>query len=238
MASDSNSIESVQGFTGEVRLFPLPKLVMFPHVLQKLHIFEPRYRELLRDTLATDGLFALATQLPDCGCQKIVSSCPGIAATACLGRVVEHEPLGDGRANILFTGMARVRLLGERPTDKPYRIAHAELQVDDGGIGGEETARRLCNQLRTAIAEVASAAGLFTGTNCVNLTQTASLGIMTDVLAFTLPLDEWAKLDLLSEPKIVRRARLLLDILRNYHARAKVPASERVGIFPAKFSSN
>jgi ATP-dependent Lon protease len=234
-----NPLDPTFGFSGQVRLFPLPRLVMFPHVLQKLHIFEPRYRLLLRDSLAADGTFALATSLPPWLSQD--SACHGIAGTACLGKIVEHEPLGDGRANILFTGVARVRLLEECSTDTPYRVARAELQLDCSGIGGEETAKRLCRQLREAIATYSSAAGLFPPPPCQTLSAGVSLGVMTDVLAYALPLEEWAKLDLLSEPNVVRRARLLLDILHKHQPAPpsiEPRANQRAGIFPAKFSDN
>ena len=51
-------------FSGPVRLFPLPNLVLFPYVLQPLHIFQPRYRELMADALHDDRLIALATLKP------------------------------------------------------------------------------------------------------------------------------------------------------------------------------
>ena len=50
---------SFEDFSGTVRLFPLPNLVLFPHVMQPLHVFEPRYRELLEDALEDDRLIAL-----------------------------------------------------------------------------------------------------------------------------------------------------------------------------------
>ncbi len=53
-----------EDFEGTVRLFPLPNFVMFPGVLQPFHIFELRYREMLRDALDDDRLIALASLLP------------------------------------------------------------------------------------------------------------------------------------------------------------------------------
>ena len=55
---------SFEHFSGKVRLFPLPNLVLFPHVMQPLHIFEPRYRDLLEDALAGDRLIAMAVLTP------------------------------------------------------------------------------------------------------------------------------------------------------------------------------
>ncbi|HJS07899.1 MAG TPA: LON peptidase substrate-binding domain-containing protein, partial [Pirellulales bacterium] len=51
---------SAEQFSGVVRLFPLPNRVVFPHVMQPLHIFEPRYREMLNDALDGDGLIAMS----------------------------------------------------------------------------------------------------------------------------------------------------------------------------------
>ncbi len=60
MASFDNLSFSFEDFAGKVRVFPLPNLVLFPHVMQPLHIFEPRYRELLEDALAGDRLITMA----------------------------------------------------------------------------------------------------------------------------------------------------------------------------------
>ena len=49
-----------QKFSGRLRLFPLPDLVMFPHVMQPLHVFEPRYRDLVADAVADDHLLGMA----------------------------------------------------------------------------------------------------------------------------------------------------------------------------------
>ena len=51
--------DALRDFSGTARLFPLPNLVLFPHVVQGLHVFEPRYRQMTADALAADGLIAL-----------------------------------------------------------------------------------------------------------------------------------------------------------------------------------
>src|SRR5436309_2528627 len=51
---------ALETFTGTARLFPLPNLVLFPHVVQPLHVFEPRYRQMTADALAGDRLIAMA----------------------------------------------------------------------------------------------------------------------------------------------------------------------------------
>jgi len=90
---------SFENFSGTVRLFPLPNLVLFPHVMQPLHIFEPRYRSLLEDALRSDGLIAMATLAP--GWEADYEGRPPLYPTACLGRIATHRQLDDGTYNVL-----------------------------------------------------------------------------------------------------------------------------------------
>ncbi len=102
-----------QKFSGRARLFPLPNLVLFPHVMQPLHVFEPRYQALLADSLADDRLFALAVLGENW--QQHYEGRPPVHPVACLVHVATHHPLGDGRSNILVVGVQRVRVLQETP---------------------------------------------------------------------------------------------------------------------------
>ncbi|MFM8272901.1 MAG: LON peptidase substrate-binding domain-containing protein, partial [Gemmata sp.] len=57
--------DCLRDFAGTVRLFPLPNLVVFPHVVQGLHVFEPRYRRMTADALAGDRLIGMALLTAD-----------------------------------------------------------------------------------------------------------------------------------------------------------------------------
>lgn len=113
-------------------IFPLPEVVLFPGALLPLHIFEPRYRAMLADALATHRCIGMALLLEP---GKDASLAPGgeprIARAAGLGVIVQHETLPDGRSNILLQGRARVAL-DELPMEGLYRRARARLlaQVD------------------------------------------------------------------------------------------------------------
>src|ERR1700749_756438 len=87
-------------FSGVVRLFPLPNLVMFPHVMQPLHIFEPRYRELLADALAGDRLIAMTMLAP--GWESDYEGRPPLLPVGCLTRVAMHQPQAEERSNVLL----------------------------------------------------------------------------------------------------------------------------------------
>ncbi len=104
-------------------LFPLPEVVLFPGVLLPLHVFEPRYRKLTEDCLATSQLM---------GVVQIVSpepvdghGHPTLATVAGVGEIIRSQRLPGGRFNILLRGVCRARV-EELPFEGPYRCARAE----------------------------------------------------------------------------------------------------------------
>lgn len=107
----------------ELPLFPLHQAVLFPGALLPLHVFEPRYRELVRDVLASHRALAIAHVIdPDAD----MGGNPLIAETAGVGTIVEHMELPGGRFNIVLLGRARVHLR-ELPFAPPYRRAEATV---------------------------------------------------------------------------------------------------------------
>jgi hypothetical protein len=109
-------------------LFPLPNVVLFPNVFLPLHVFEPRYRDLVRDVMAGERLIAIAAFEP--GFEAEYHGRPAVRPIVGVGAVVGHEPLGEGRANIVLRGVARARIERELPPDQPYRLVDASA-VDD-----------------------------------------------------------------------------------------------------------
>jgi ATP-dependent Lon protease len=105
-------------------LFPLQQAVLFPGALLPLHIFEPRYRAMIRDVL--DGHRALAVVLITDSNRLDEHGHPAIASVAGVGTLIDHAELPGGRYNILLRGRARVRLQ-ELPFVRPYRRAAATV---------------------------------------------------------------------------------------------------------------
>jgi uncharacterized protein len=111
----------------ELRLpiFPLPEVVFFPETVLPLHVFEPRYRQMVADCLAGDRWLAIVMLRP--GWEKDYEGRPPVHAMAGLGEIIQAEALPDGRYNILLDGRARVRILSEEPPGgRAYRIVRAE----------------------------------------------------------------------------------------------------------------
>ena len=114
----------------QVCIFPLPEVALFPHAVLPLHVFESRYRDLLRDCLAGDSRLAVAA-LAEGFTATDYHGRPPVRPLCGLGEVVAHEALDDGRSNILIRGLARVRILDELPPDRSYRIVNYQLLDDE-----------------------------------------------------------------------------------------------------------
>src|SRR6266404_347720 len=117
----NDDFSPLAGFCGVARLFPLPNLVLFPHVMQPLHIFEPRYRQMTADALSGDRYIAMVLPMP--GWEDSYEAAPPLHPVACIGRIIAEQLLDDGRYNILLRGLARVRIVKEIHCKKMYRIA-------------------------------------------------------------------------------------------------------------------
>lgn len=95
-----------------VPLFPLPNVVLFPDVPLTLHVFEPRYRELVKDALASQRRIGMALLKP--GYESDYQGRPPIYPLGCLGTIASEERLEDGRYNIVLHGRTRFRVVEER----------------------------------------------------------------------------------------------------------------------------
>jgi ATP-dependent Lon protease len=212
MAEIENIAPYLQNFSGRVRLFPLPNLVLFPHTVQSLHIFEPRYIEMVEEALAADHLIAPVWLQP--GWEKSYDGRPPIAPVACLGRILSHQRLADGRINLLLQGLRRAAVRRELPATRSFR--QAEVDVLDDFYPSSGSARR--HQMQQALIDLTRE--LLPERDALNeqfdelLANPSSLGMMTDVLAFGLGIPLAIKQQLLADWNVDRRGRLLIEKLK------------------------
>src|SRR5216684_121077 len=108
-------------------LFPLPNVVLFPHVFLPLHIFEPRYREMVADAVASDRLIGMVLLKP--GWERDYEGPPPVYPIGCSGVITHVERQADGRANIVLRGLERFRILDE-DHGLSYRRAVVEPVTD------------------------------------------------------------------------------------------------------------
>lgn len=110
--------------SGLVPVFPLPGVVFFPRTILPLHVFEPRYRAMVRDAMNGDGLLAVSLLKP--GWEANYEGNPAFHSVATVGRIEDLDTLKDGRFNLRLVGLARVEL-GAVVADHPYRTVNARL---------------------------------------------------------------------------------------------------------------
>jgi len=101
-------------------MFPLPDVVLFPNVFLPLHIFEPRYRDMVRDSLSGDRIIGMV--LLKAGWQLHPDPNPPIYPIGCAGLITHVESLSDGRYNIVLRGFERFQVTSENQ-DLAYRRA-------------------------------------------------------------------------------------------------------------------
>ena len=225
-----------QEFSGVARLFPLPGLVAFPHTVQQLHIFESRYRAMTADALAGDGLIALALLEP--GWEADVAGRPPLLPVACLGKIIAHHQLSDGRYNLLLLGVRRVRLLEEVEPPTTFRRARVEL-LDEmpGDLSESEDAdfrRRLSAAMKARLSEGPAAEQIGE-----LLDRDPPLSVLTDLASYTLGVSEPVKRKLLADPCAATRASHLLDVVEaeDFDPQGDTLPTPPTG-FPPPFSLN
>jgi len=223
-------------FSGSVRLFPLPNLVLFPHVMQPLHIFEPRYRELLEDALAGDRLIAMAILAP--GWEKDYEGSPPLSPFACLGRVATHCQLDDGAYNVLLMGLRRVRLVRELPPTGRFRRAEVEVCEDLSPLQEAADRAGLQRKLRQAFLRVLPILPDSQEQLDRLLSTDVSLGVLTDVISYMIEIALRQKEALLAERNVYRRAEMLLEHLSAAVTAEPVGPAAGLDAFPPLFSTN
>ncbi len=198
----------LKDFSNIVRLFPLPGVVLFPNAVLPLHIFEPRYRQMTADALSGDKLVTIVQYRT--GVETPPGQRPLIESVACLGKIIQHEKLPDGRYRFLLLGLKRVRLVEELSTEKLYRTAQAEILEDEEIEESEEISAELAERFRALLVKQNRLDSDFD----LLLKSQVPLGVLSDIIGHALPLGPALKQTLLQvlDPNV--RAQQLIERLR------------------------
>lgn len=113
-------------------IFPLP-LVVLPNELLPLHIFEDRYRQMLRDVEREGNFFGVTLFEP----QESFIEKPGLGTVGCVAEIKESETLPDGRSNVLTLGIIRYQLIDYIDSGEPYLVGDVEFFEDEKEDFGE-----------------------------------------------------------------------------------------------------
>jgi Lon protease-like protein len=221
-------------FDGDVRaprlwadlpLFPLPGVAFFPRTFMPLHVFEPRYRALVRTVLEADGMMGVVqlvrgdaqAQLPS----PVAAQGPAVQRVTGVGRIVEYERLSDGRFLILLEGLARARVVRELATEEPFRRFEleeiTEKRLDTASATRAlDTLRGCIRALRSSVDEGAD--GL------IAAAESASCpGALADLAASTLVEDPRRRQKLLETPCMASRVEEVVSFLSEFLLERRAP---------------
>ena len=191
--------------TIRVPLFPLSGALLFPRSQLPLHIFEPRYREMVRDAVEGAGRIAMIQpqRLDD-------DNKAPLYAAGCVGEIVSVEELEDGRFNIVLLGSHRFRLVSEAESDALYRCAEVDIEAFDDeeppplSLGERAEVEREARRLGDAL-------GLTVDWAAVSRLDDEML---VNAIAQVAPFDVGAKQALLEQATLAERADLLVQLMQ------------------------
>jgi len=178
-------------------LFPLPRAWLFPHVVLPLHVFEPRYRQMIEDCLDGPGRIVLGTI--SAGFEHEHLGSPPVEPIGGLGEIGRHERLPDGRYQVFLVGLARARIR-ELPSDRLYRRVEAE-PIDESVAETPENAdlrREVCDAI------------LKRADDMDEVPDHVPLAALVDFLALRMDLPHDRMREVYGEPDPAERARLVL----------------------------
>jgi Lon protease-like protein len=196
-------------------LFPLHNVVLFPNVFLPLHIFEPRYREMVADAIAADRMIGMVLLRP--GWERDYEGRPPIYPTGCSGLITHVEQLADGRYNIILRGLERFRVL-EEDGARSYRRASVEpwpeRRLDDAD-------RALIRDQRARLEAMLA----MPGDPKAEPRIPSAMGDedLVNALAQYLDLDALEKQALLERPCLRSRAESLVELLEMKVLMARTP---------------
>ena len=188
-------------------LFPLPNIVFFPHTRLPLHVFEPRYRQMVSDALESDRRFGIV--LLKAGWEADYFGAPAVYPFGTLGTIEQAVPLEDGRYNIVVRGDVRFRIV-EEVSSVPYRTARVVAEPE------RERSVQQAYEQREWLADLSRQyLRYLPDQTAVPEIETVNLDALTNALIMSLNLDVEEKQKLLEMSDVVARAEEIGNELSN-----------------------
>lgn len=179
-------------------VFPLPNTVLFPHTLLPLHIFEPRYRTMVRDVTAGDGLIVISRMVGE-----------GFESLGTVGRVDALKPLEDGRFNLVLEGLHRVSMV-EVPCDTPYRQVRIEPRPERPGTDDPTVIEQSKLELLATLSILLSVAQVDVP---AVLNREQPFDVVVNKACAGLPVEASLRQRLLAEDELIGRHRMVSELL-------------------------
>jgi Lon protease-like protein len=188
-------------------LFPLPTVVLFPNVFLPLHIFEPRYRQMVEESLKGDRIIGMVLLRP--GYEADYDGAPPIYPTGCSGLITHAERLDDGRYNLVLRGLEKFTITREEvpAVGQLYRSAVVSPVDETITEGARMTLRLERQKLQNLLTP------LFNGGFDYRLPEAMPDEDLINALAQYLEFDPMEKLALLERQGPLARCRSMVELL-------------------------
>ena len=188
-----------------IPLFPLPNVVLFPNVCLPLHIFEPRYREMVSDALDGDRIIGMVLLRP--GWEGDYEGRPPIYPVGCAGLISHAERLSDGRYNIVLRGLEKFRVMREDP-ERAYRVAEVDAILEQQSEGDRSEIRAERRRLEALLVPQPEGRGVDP-----KMPPSMPDEDLVNALAQYLELEVVEKQALLERDGLLARCRSLIELL-------------------------
>jgi Lon protease-like protein len=192
-----------------IPIFPLPNVVLFPNVFLPLHIFEPRYREMVTDALAGDRIIGMVLLRP--GYRADYEGRPAVYPIGTAGVITHSEALPDGRFNIVLRGIEKFRITGEDER-RAYRLAHIE-PLPETAVADRDAIRLERRRLEATLRGSVDLHGVERAGSDPQFPPAISDEDLVNALAQYLALEPLERQALLERDGILARARGLSELL-------------------------
>ena len=190
-----------------IAILPLPDITLFPGIRLALHIFEPRYREMVRKVMLSDRQIGMIQPRHRIKNEKYAS--PGLYDVGCLGRIVDIKLLDDGKYNLTLEGTARFRIRRELEVTTPFRQIEAEIEEETQAGLALPIAKRAA--LEREARKFAQLHGYIVDWNSVGQIDDKTL---VNGIAQIAPFDAAAKQALLEVSTVSERADLTMRLMQ------------------------
>lgn len=194
--------------THVIPVFPLPNVVLFPKIHLPLHIFEPRYRQMVKDAMANNKLIGMALLRGEW--EKSYHGNAEIFPVGCVGEIVSATPLPDGRYNIVLYGLREYEIQRHILDLTPYRQAEVLLRGDPEGL-----AQKLSSTLRSEILDLVRRTLEGEESDLLKILSDPSVDGETwlNICCFSMDASILEKQSLLEAKSLEERAQFLLNVL-------------------------
>jgi Lon protease-like protein len=190
-------------------VMPLPGALLFPHALLPLHIFEPRYRSMLSRALQADRMFCVSLIKPP---KREWKSTSDFCAVATIGLIRACVERADGTSNLVLQGLQRVGFRGFEQDD-PFPIARID-PVESEQPASEAESYGIARKILEVYEKLKSSARRFPEKVDQYLSDLEDPEMLADLMGATFINDPLRRQQLLEQPSITQRLRLVLQFLR------------------------